>query len=101
EQLRGTEAGRMGAIEPSPEIDAAFRFLARVRCFLHYQAGRDQNVLSFDAQDAMAERADGGDAAAWMRGYYRHARAIHRAAGRALEANEAQSSGLFAQFRDW
>ena len=36
-----------------------------------------------------------------MREYYRHARAIYRAAMRALEANEAQSSSLFAQFRDW
>ena len=41
------------------------------------------------------------DAAHWMRDYYRHARAIYRAAIRALEASEAQSSSLFAQFRDW
>ena len=36
-----------------------------------------------------------------MREYYRHARAIYRAAVRALEAGEAQASSLFAQFRDW
>ena len=41
------------------------------------------------------------DAAHWMREYYRHARAIYRAAIRALEASEGQSSSLFAQFRDW
>ncbi len=41
------------------------------------------------------------DAALWMREYYRHARAVYRAAIRRLEISEAQSSSLFAQFRDW
>jgi [protein-PII] uridylyltransferase len=94
-QLHGTGA------EPAEELEQAFRFLARVRCFLHGRSGRDDNVLSFDAQEALAEQWQQGDAAQWMREYYRHARAIHRAAIRALEASEAQSSPLFAQFRDW
>jgi [protein-PII] uridylyltransferase len=88
------------APEPAPELSGAFRYLARIRFFLHQQAGRDQNVLSFDAQDALAENWHEGDAAHWMRGYYRHARAVFRAATRALETNEGQSSSLFAQFRD-
>jgi [protein-PII] uridylyltransferase len=101
EQLRETSTGRLAAAEPGPELDAAFRFLARVRCFLHLESGRDNNLLTFDAQDALSERQKSGDSAAWMREYYRHSRAIHRAAVRALEHDEAQSSGLFAQFRDW
>jgi [protein-PII] uridylyltransferase len=36
-----------------------------------------------------------------MREYYRHSRAICRAAVRALEAGEGQNSSLFAQFRDF
>ena len=101
QQLHGTDGTRLGVAEPGPELDQAFRFLARLRCYLHCQSGRDNNLLSFEAQDSMAEQWRAHDAAAWMREYYRHARAVHRAAIRALEANEAQSSSLFAQFRDW
>ncbi|MBZ5621259.1 MAG: hypothetical protein LAQ69_21405 [Acidobacteriia bacterium] len=135
QQLHGTEIARLGVADPAPELQQAFRFLARLRCYLHCQSGRDNNLLSFDAQDAIAEEwnSNGGsetagesagptgnstggleaaaqtscpdrsstDAATWMRAYYRHSRAIHRAAVRVLEANEAQSSSLFAQFRDW
>jgi [protein-PII] uridylyltransferase len=89
-----------GAPDPAPELQDAFRSLARIRFFLHQEAGRDQNVLTFDAQDALAESWREGDAAHWMRGYYRHARTVFRAATRAIEANEAHSSSLFAQFRD-
>ena len=62
------------------------------------QAGRDQNQLTFDAQDALA---DNGDVAAWMREYYRQARTVNRAAMRSLEVWDAQSSALFAQFVGW
>jgi [protein-PII] uridylyltransferase len=95
DQLQGT---RDGAAE---ELEAAFRFLGRLRCYLHCQSGRDNNALSFDAQDGIAELWREGDAARWMREYYRHARVIYRAAIRALDSSEAQFSSLFAQFRDW
>ena len=100
-QLHGTDTSRLGTADPAPELRTAFRFLARVRCYLHYQNRRDNNVLSFESQDAMAGHWGGGDAAAWMREYFRHARTVSRAAIRVLEANEAQSSALLAQFRDW
>ncbi|HLI84735.1 MAG TPA: ACT domain-containing protein [Bryobacteraceae bacterium] len=104
-QMRETEAHHLGVAAPSPDIQQAFRFLARLRCYLHCQSGRDNNVLSFEAQDAAAEHWETGramgDPADWMRDYYRHARAIYRAGIRQLEASEAQSSSLFAQFRDW
>jgi len=95
DQLHGTRDG------PSEELQAAFHFLGRLRCYLHYQSGRDNNALSFDAQDGIAELWRAGDAAQWMREYYRHARVVYRAAIRALDASEAQFSSLFAQFRDW
>jgi [protein-PII] uridylyltransferase len=95
DQLHG---GRDG---PAPELEAAFRFLGRLRCYLHCQSGRDNNALSFEAQDGIAELWRAGDAAQWMREYYRHARVIYRAAIRALDSSEAQFSSLFAQFRDW
>ncbi len=92
---------REGAAEPSPELREAFRYLARLRCFLHCKSLRDNNQFSFDAQDAMAEHFHGDDPARSMREYYRHARAVHRAAVRALETGEGESSSLFAQLRDW
>jgi [protein-PII] uridylyltransferase len=106
DQLRDAGSGYPTA-SPPEELQQAFRFLARVRCYLHCQAGRDSNVLSFDAQEVIAEEwqpggnGSGGDASQWMRQYYRHARALYRAGARALESAEAQSSSLFAQFRDW
>jgi [protein-PII] uridylyltransferase len=87
--------------EPGAELQEAFQYFARLRCFLHAQSGRDNNVLSFDAQDAIAEQWREGDSAGLMREYYRYSRSIFRAAIQVLEANEAQSSALFAQFRDW
>ncbi|MBZ5724185.1 MAG: hypothetical protein LAP87_04245 [Acidobacteriia bacterium] len=86
---------------PGPGLHEAFRFLARLRCYLHCQAGRDHNVLSFDAQDALADDWREDNAARWMRRYYRHSRDIHRAALRALEEGEARYSNLYAQFREW
>ncbi|MBZ5575059.1 MAG: [protein-PII] uridylyltransferase [Acidobacteriia bacterium] len=100
-QMRETEPNRLGTADPGPELAQAFGFLARLRCYLHCQSARDNNVLSFEMQDAMADQWRGGDPAKWMREYYRHARTIYRAAIHQLEANEAQSSSLFAQFRDW
>ncbi|MGA2195020.1 MAG: HD domain-containing protein [Bryobacteraceae bacterium] len=97
EQLREANGARMAQPEAPAELQQAFRFLARLRWFLHRQAGRDNNLLTFEAQDAMG----GSDAAAWMREYYRQARAVYRAAAGRLENAGAQSSGLFAQFRDW
>jgi [protein-PII] uridylyltransferase len=90
-QLRDAEA---------PPVDPAFPFLARLRSFLHCRAGRDNNALTFDAQEEAAEEWQAGTAA-WMRDYFRHARDVYRAAVRELESSEAQTSSLFAQFKDW
>ena len=101
EQLRNTDSQRLGAAAPPAELEQAFRHLARLRTYLHSTSGRDNNMLGFEAQDLIAEQAGAADTAAWMREYFRHARAIHRAAIRQLEIAEAQNSGLFASFRDW
>ena len=100
-QMRETEPAHLGQADLGPELNKAFRFLARMRCYLHARSGRDNNVLSFEMQDAMADQWRDGDPAQWMREYYQHARTTYRAALHQLEANEAQSSSLFAQFRDW
>ena len=107
EQLRETDAAHWAAADPGAELQQAFRFLARLRCYLHCHYHRDNNALTFDAQDAIAEqwyrdpKQTGEEAARWMREYYGHARAIYRAATRQLDASEAQSSALLSQFREW
>ncbi len=78
------------------EFQEAFCFLATVRCFLHYRRERDDNTLDWRAQDEAAagglgqtvdaaregwqRPGPGGDAAYWMRVYFRHARIVNRRA---------------------
>lgn len=82
------------------EMAEARDFLFTVREFLHAAANRDANVLTFEAQERLAQEF-GCSPADFMRDYYRHARAIFGAAVRLLETAEAQASSLFSQFRDW
>jgi [protein-PII] uridylyltransferase len=77
-------------------LNAAFDFLARLRIQLHEMAGRDQNVLTFEAQDAISEHP-----AQLMRDYYRHARLVDRAAQYAIERASEQPGSLLGRFHDW
>jgi [protein-PII] uridylyltransferase len=81
-------------------------FLVSVRCFLHYRAGRDDNQLNWEAQQAAAEAHigyDGGsdDAAEWMRYYYRQARVINRLFSNLIDEVVPARSSLFQQFQNW
>lgn len=84
-------------------IEGPKQFLTAVRCFLHNQTNRDNNLLSFELQDkitaywidASAEPAE------WMRLYYRNARQVFQAALHALEFAETKDPSLARQFRDW
>jgi [protein-PII] uridylyltransferase len=91
------------AVTLVPPPEDAVRFLNRVRCLLHYRAGRDSNHLSFDLQEEAAalEFFGARTPAAWMREYYSHARAIHRAALAAMEQAEDTGGNLLTQFRAW
>ena len=70
---------------------SAVDFLSATRCFLHYSNGRNDNTLTYELQEAAAERALGiGDGvkrtpAEWMRQYFRHARTLNRHLLRYLE----------------
>ena len=89
--------------EALAEIEDAKQFLAAVRCFLHNQSNRDNNLLGFELQDkitaywfdASAEPAE------WMRVYYRNARQVFQAASHALEFADLKDPSLARQFRDW
>ncbi len=89
--------------ESCAETNKATAFLSVIRCFLHFRAGRDHNLLTFDLQDegAAALAGDHTDPAEWMRLYYKCARQVSQYALRALEYTETQDSSLVHQFRDW
>ncbi|HKS77026.1 MAG TPA: hypothetical protein VJQ82_27705, partial [Terriglobales bacterium] len=88
-------------------FDSALEFLMSVRCFLHLRYRRDDNSLSWEAQEEAAKRGigipDGQQltAAEWMRVYFRHARATHRTATQLLEEIPAAWSSLYRQFNSW
>ena len=77
------------------------------RCFLHFRHGRDDNALSWEAQDEAAARkigaADAAEltAADWMRIYFGHARAVQRTVMQLLDEIPEAWSSLRRQFQDW
>jgi len=90
------------------QLDAALDFLMSARCFLHFRYGRDDNTLSWEAQDEAAARKIGAaDAAAtltaadWMRIYFSHARAVQRTVTQLLEEIPEAWSALYRQVQSW
>src|SRR5579871_3903586 len=89
------------------QLDAALDFLMSARCFLHFRHGRDDNTLTWEAQDEAAARKigapDGAElsAADWMRIYFGHARAIQRSVTQLLEEIPEAWSALYRQIQSW
>jgi len=89
------------------QLEAALEFLMAARCFLHFRHGRDDNALSWEAQDEAAARKIGASdsaeltAADWMRIYFSHARAVQRAAMQLMEEIPESWSSLRRQFQGW
>ena len=85
------------------ELNQAQAFLHSLRCYLHFSAIRDQNLLTFDAQEEYVEQPfiESPTVASWMREYFLHARKVHRTALQVLEMCETPASGLLSQFREW
>src|SRR5271168_1931877 len=87
------------------QLDAALEFLMSARCFLHFRHGRDDNALSWEAQDEAAVRRIGVtdsselSAADWMRIYFGHARAVQRTVEQLLEEIPEAWSSLYRQFQ--
>jgi [protein-PII] uridylyltransferase len=87
------------------QFEPALEFLMSVRCFLHLRHSRDDNTLSWEAQDEAAALhigvpANGSpDPAGWMRIYFAHARAIHRVCTRLLDELPANRPSLYRQFQ--
>ncbi len=93
--------------KPDEEVAARLaeptRFVHSLRCFLHYQTRRDQNLLSFDAQEALTTQAyvPFRQPADLMREYFRNARVIFKEGRRALDQIERSEKSLATHFRDW
>jgi [protein-PII] uridylyltransferase len=89
------------------QLQPALQFLTSVRAFLHYRQGRDDNMLAWESQDEAAARHIGLndspplDAAAWMRIYFRQARALHHECLRLLESVPAARSSLYRTYQNW
>jgi [protein-PII] uridylyltransferase len=89
------------------QLEAALDFLMAARCFLHFRHGRDDNALSWEAQDEAAARKIGApdaaelSAADWMRIYFGHARAVERTVTQLLEEIPEAWSALYRQVQSW
>ncbi|MFL6351718.1 MAG: HD domain-containing protein [Bryobacteraceae bacterium] len=85
------------------EVEEAPLFLYVLRCFLHMEAGRDNNLLTFDLQEEAARSLPEAPIAPaeWMRLYFQNARRVFQSSLRALECAEAQDTSLLRHFRDW
>ncbi|MGA2019639.1 MAG: [protein-PII] uridylyltransferase [Candidatus Sulfotelmatobacter sp.] len=89
------------------QLEAALEFLMAARCFLHFRHGRDDNALSWEAQDEAAARKIGASdsaeltAADWMRLYFGHARAVQRTVMQLMEEIPESWSALRRQFQGW
>jgi len=97
----------------SLQLADAGAFLSSIRCFLHYQAASDRNLLDIEAQEKLlaqpftraTSNADASNTDAsnteLMREYFRHGWVIFNAARRALDSFEKTPGSLAGNFRDW
>ncbi len=73
---RTSEIRGVDIVERDMALDAV-DFISQVRCFLHYQNGRNDNTLTYELQTIAADQSLGAkdgikrNAAEWMRIYYR------------------------------
>jgi [protein-PII] uridylyltransferase len=99
------------------QFDAALNSLMSARCFLHFRHKRDDNTLTWEAQDAAAAHkvglanssavpqsssrpaSESPTASDWMRIYFSHARTIHRVCVQMLEEIPAARLSLHHQFQ--
>jgi [protein-PII] uridylyltransferase len=85
------------------EVEGGRRFLFALRCALHLETGRDNNLLTFELQDRIAEwlPASAEVPERWMRRYYASAREIFRPALQILDQMDAQDPSLLKRVRDY
>ncbi|HVP55306.1 MAG TPA: [protein-PII] uridylyltransferase [Candidatus Eisenbacteria bacterium] len=88
------------------DVLAAMEFLSSTRCYLHYRSTRDENVISWEAQEDLARRGIASpegpiSSADWMRLYFRNAKAIYRNVLQLLDHAATSRSSLMRSFQRW
>jgi len=107
ERARWTRAEELWPARFAGEASRAFDFLAAARSFVHFRQGRDDNQLTYELQEQLAEAGIGTEPRAklfagdWMRIYFHRARAIHRLCNRQLDRAAPPRTSLFGLFEDW
>ncbi len=90
-----------------PVVRQAFEFLSVVRCFLHFEQGRNDNLLTYELHEKAAALGLGAhygkpfDPAMWMMNYYRHVRPVEHLTTRMIEDSLPSRSSLYGLFQDW
>ncbi|MGH9345281.1 MAG: [protein-PII] uridylyltransferase [Terriglobia bacterium] len=88
-------------------IGQAFEFLSAVRCFLHFEQGRNDNLLTYELHEKAAALGLGVrygepfEPAQWMTTYYRHVRSIQYLTTRMIGDSLPSRSSLYGLFQDW
>ena len=106
EQGRWPDEGSLLPVSLRAPFQAALDFLMSTRCYLHLRHLRDDNTLTWEAQDEAAARRIGArgvsslTAEDWMRIYYGHARLIHRTSGQLMDEFPAARASLYRQFQN-
>ncbi len=80
-------------VEAAPDLEAESEVLFAIRWALHVHAGRDQNVLRFEEQDALSDTPE-----SWMRIYFRQARRIYACCRELKERVLDRRPGLVGTF---
>ena len=85
------------------QLADAGAFLSSIRCFLHYQASSDRNLLDVEAQEKLLVQpfTRAAATAELMRDYFQQSWVIFNAARRTLDSCEKTQSSLAGNFRDW
>jgi len=89
-------------LRPAASLVEPTAFLSSLRCFLHFQASGDRNVLNFEAQESVVKQpfATAETPTLWMRQYFSHAASVFREAQRTLDAAEKSETSLFSNLRN-
>jgi [protein-PII] uridylyltransferase len=101
QQIMGEGEETRRSAKGEEELTArAVDFLSAIRCFLHYNNGRNDNTLTYELQSEAAKRSLGSgqghprDVSEWMRIYFRHARTLNRQLLRFMEQRVQTTQSL-------
>ncbi len=89
-------------LRPEGPLVEPTAFLSSLRCFLHFEAAGDRNILNFEAQESVVKQpfSLAKTPTLWMREYFSRAAAVFRETQRTLDAAEKTETSLFSNLRN-